>query len=149
MEWTQILTIPAILAVGVVYGTDTFFAVVARPALGHVSGASLTEVMGRLHEYADRRMPVFGVLGMACTLGLLAVSPSLYTVVAFGALLSHLGLYFRVSKPVNATLTAAAVRGESRADARQLQRRWDSVIVPRALLLGLALLCLALIGVRA
>ena len=73
MEWTQVLTIPAILAVGVVYGTDMFFAVVARPALGHVSEASLTEVMGRLHEYADRRMPVFGVLGMVCTLGLIAV----------------------------------------------------------------------------
>ena len=149
MEWTQVLTIPAILAVGVVYGTDIFFAVVARPALGHVSEASLTEVVGRLHEYADRRMPVFGVLGMACTLGLIAAAPSFYATVALGALLVHLGLYFRVSKPVNATLTAAAVRGESRTDARQLQRRWDSVIVPRALLLGLALLCLALIGVRA
>lgn len=149
MEWTQALTIPAILAVGVVYGTDVFFAVVARPALGHVSEASLTEVMGRLHEYADRRMPVFGVLGMACTLGLIAARPGLYAAVALGALFVHLGLYFRVSKPVNAALTAAAVRGESRTDARHLQRRWDSVIVPRALLLGLALLCLALAGIRA
>lgn len=149
MEWTKVLTIPAILAVGVVYGTDVFFAVAARPALGPVSEASLTEVMGRLHEYADRRMPVFGALGMACTLGLAAVAPSLYAGVAFGALLIHLALYVRVSKPVNAALTAAADRGVSLTDARQLQRRWDSVIVPRALLLSLALLCLALIGIHA
>lgn len=149
MGWTQVLTIPATLAVGVVYGTDVFFAVVGRPALGHVSEASLTEAIGRLHEYADRRMPVFGVLGVVCTLGLIAVAPSLYALVALGALLTHLGLYFRVSKPVNAVLTAAADRGESLTDARQLQRRWDSVIVPRALLLGLALLCLALIGIHA
>ena len=149
MGWTQVLTTPAILALGVVYGTDMFFAVVARPALAHVSEASLTEVMGRLHEYADRRMPIFGVLGMLCTLGLIAVAPSLYAIMAFGALLIHLGLYFRVSKPVNAALTAAANRAESLTDARQLQRRWDSVIVPRALVLGFALLCMALITIHA
>ena len=67
---------------------------------------------------------------------------------AFGAQLIHLGLYFRVSKPVNAALTAAANRGESLSDARQLQRRWDSVIFPRALVLGIALLCVALIGMH-
>ena len=126
-----------------------FFAVIARPALANVSEASLTEVMGRLHEVADRRMPVFGVLGMVCTLVLIAVVPSLYAIMAFGAQLIHLGLYFRVSKPVNAALTAAANRGESLSDARQLQRRWDSVIFPRALVLGIALLCVALIGMHA
>jgi hypothetical protein len=149
MGWTQVLTLPAILAVGVVYGTDMFFAVVARPALANVSEASLTEVMGRLHEVADRRMPFFGILGMLCTLGLIAVAPSLYAIMAFGAQLIYLGLYFWVSKPVNAALTAAATRGESLTDARQLQRRWDSVIIPRALVLGIALLCVALIGIHA
>jgi hypothetical protein len=149
MGGTQVLTILAILALGVVYGTDMFFAVVARPALAYVSEASLTEVMGRLHEYADRRMPFFGVLGMVCTLGLIAIAPSLYAIIAFGAELIHPGLYFRVSKPVNAALTAAAIRGESLTDARPLQRRWNSVIFPRALLLGVALLCLALIGIHA
>ena len=111
MGWTHVLTIPALLALGVVYGTDMFFAVIARPALSHVSEASLTEVMGRLHEVADRRMPVFGVLGMVCTLVLIAVAPSLYAIMAFGAQLIHLGLYFRVSKPVNAALTATAKSG--------------------------------------
>ena len=149
MAWTQVLTIPAILALGVVYGTDMFFAVVARPALAHVSEASLTEVMGRLHEVADRRMPLFGVLGIVCTLGLLAVAPSFYVIVAFGAQVIHLGLYFGVAKPVNAALTAAVNRGESLTDAPQLQRRWDSVIVPRALVLGVAMVYLALIAIQA
>lgn len=149
MGWTQVLTLPTILALGVVYGTDMFFAVVGRSALAHVSEASLTEVMGRLHEYADRRMPVFGVLGMVGTLGLIAVAPSLYTVLAFGAQLAHLGLYFRVAKPINTVLTAATTQGEALSDAGQLQRRWDSVIVPRALLLGVALLCVALTGMHA
>ena len=144
MAPTQVLTILAILAVGVVYGTDMFFAVVGRRALANVSDASLTEVMGRLHEVADRRMPIFGILGMVCTLSLIAVAPSLNTILALVAQLIHLGLYFRVAKPVNAVLTAAANRGESLPDARQLQRRWDSVIIPRALMLGIALLCLAL-----
>jgi hypothetical protein len=154
MGWTRALTVLAILALGVVYGTDMFFAVIARPALAHVSEAGLTEVMGRLHEYGDQRMPFFGVLGMVCSLGLIVLAPrgshpNLYAIMAFGAQLIHLGLYFQVSKPVNAALTAAAKRGESLADAQQLQRHWDSVIFPRALVLGFALLCLALIGIHA
>lgn len=149
MEWTHVLTILAILALGVVYGTDVFFAVVARPALAHVSEASLTEVMGRLHDYADRRMPFFGVLGIVCTLGLLAVAPSFYAIVAFGAQVIHLCLYFGVSKPVNVALTAAAQQGASLPDAHQLQRRWDGVILPRALLLCVALFRLALIAIQA
>jgi hypothetical protein len=116
--------------------------------------AGLTEVMGRLHEYGDQRMPFFGVLGMVCSLGLIVLAPrgshpNLYAIMAFGAQLIHLDLYFQVSKPVNAALTAAAKRGESLADAQQLQRRWDSVIFPRALVLGFALLCLGLIGIHA
>jgi len=144
----HVLTIPAILALGVVYGTDVFFAVVARSALAHVSEASLTEVMGRLHEYADRRMPFFGVLGIVCTLALLVMAPSFYAILAFGAQVIHLCLYFGVSKPVNVALTAAATRGESLPDARQLQHRWDSVIVPRALVLGVAMICIALIAIH-
>lgn len=41
MGWTQVLTIPAILAVGVVYGTDMFSrSLDARPWGRHVSGYS-------------------------------------------------------------------------------------------------------------
>ena len=145
----HIITILTMLMLGVVYGTDVFFAVVGRSALPRVSDASLTEVMGRLHEVADRRMPFFGVLGIIGTLSLVAIAPSPTSIVALGAQLIHLGIYFRVSIPVNVVLTAAATRGEPLTDAPQLQRRWDSVIVPRALILGLALLCVALTGIHA
>lgn len=149
MEWAQIFALLTILTLGVVYGTDMFFAVVGRSALAQVSEAGITEVMGRLHEYADRRMPFFGVLGIISTLCLAVAAPSLYSIVAFGAQLIHLGIYFRVSKPINESLTAAAIRGESLSNAQHLQRRWDSVIVPRALMLGIAMLCVALSLVHA
>jgi hypothetical protein len=49
----------ALLGAAAVYGTDVFFCVVGRTALAQVSDAALVETMGRLHEVADRRMPLF------------------------------------------------------------------------------------------
>jgi len=51
-------------------------------------------------------------------------------------------LYVRISAPINGTLTAAADAHETPADARTLQRNWDRIIVPRAVLQGLAVLAL-------
>ena len=50
---------------------------------------------------------------------------------------------------MNTALTAAALPGRVRDDARQLQARWDSVINARVALqtLALAALCVALAGV--
>ncbi|RZK53077.1 MAG: hypothetical protein EOO59_12880, partial [Hymenobacter sp.] len=50
----------ALLSTGVVYGTDVFFALVARPALRRADEASLTRVLGHLHAVADVRMPWVG-----------------------------------------------------------------------------------------
>jgi hypothetical protein len=61
----NVLLVFAIAAVGVVYGVDVFFAVVGRRALAHSSNAAIAEVMGRFHEVADARMPVFGVSGVS------------------------------------------------------------------------------------
>jgi hypothetical protein len=44
------------------------------------------------------------------------------------ALIIFIGVYNRVSKPVNTALTAAALPDRVPGDARQLQARWDSVI---------------------
>ena len=62
------------------------------------------------------------------------------------ALIIFLGVYTRVSKPVNTALTAAAVADRVPGDARQLQARWDSVIDLRVALqtLALAALCIGL-----
>ena len=64
----------ALLGAAAVYGTDVFFCVVGRTALAHVSDATLVETMGRLHEVADRRMPIFGVIGIVGALASIAFS---------------------------------------------------------------------------
>jgi hypothetical protein len=62
------------------------------------------------------------------------------------ALITFVAIYTRISKPVNAALTAAAVADRVPANARELQARWDSVIDGRVALqtLALAALCVAL-----
>ena len=50
----------AVLAAAVVYGTDMFAAVVLRPALAMLDDSALTQATGRIHQYADRRMPLPG-----------------------------------------------------------------------------------------
>ena len=60
----QLFALIAVLGTAVVYGTDVFCAMVQRPALARVDDRALLAVMGNIHRYGDRRMPVPGVLGM-------------------------------------------------------------------------------------
>lgn len=135
----------AVLAAGVVYGTDAFFALVGRAALARSGDAALVEVVGSLHAVADRRMPVVGATALGSTLAyaLAAGSGSASGRLALVALAAHLALYLAVAKPINARLTAAAAAlaahgGEVPAEARAWQRQWDRVIAPRAALLAVA-----------
>jgi hypothetical protein len=150
----QVLIVLLVLAVGVVYGTDVFSAIALRPALALVDDRTLVSTMGRVHELADRRMRVPGVAGLLTAIagtvivGLAgharATVPGAVAVIALAA---WLVIYARTSAPINARLTAAAQRGETPIDARQLQQRWDSVITARSGLQMLAILalCTALI----
>src|SRR3954451_19909432 len=54
----------AVVSTAVIYGTDVFCAVVQRPALARVDDSTLTSVMGNVHRFGDRRLPVPGMLGM-------------------------------------------------------------------------------------
>jgi hypothetical protein len=144
----------AVLGTAVVYGTDVFCAMVQRPALAQVDDRALLAVMGNIHRYGDRRMPVPGVLGMvaaAISVAFAAASGRWLQAgaagVALGLLLIWLVLYLRVSKPINQQLTAGADHPDSPTDARALQRNWDKVITTRATLQGLAVaaLCLTLL----
>jgi hypothetical protein len=144
----------AVMSTGVVYGTDVFCALVQRPALARVDDAALTAVMGNVHRFGDRRMPVPGALGIigsatACVLAALARRPAASSAagVALAVLVAWLVIYLRISAPINRTLTAAADRHDTPPDARSLQRRWDSVIVLRATLQGIAIagLCVSLL----
>lgn len=144
----------AVLATGVVYGTDVFCAMVLRPALAAVDDGALLAVTGSVHRYGDRRMPVPGVLGVlataACAVSA-AIAGHAAQAIAAGlalvVLLVWLAIYLGVSAPINRQLTAAALAGRPLPDARALQEKWDRVINVRALLQGLAVaaLCVSLV----
>jgi hypothetical protein len=145
----------AVVSTGVVYGTDAFCALVQRPALARVDDATLTAVMGNVHRFGDRRMPVPGILGIvasaaACVLAAMAGRPvaSATAGAALTMLVGWVLLYLRISAPINRALTAAADNHETPANARALQHDWDRIIVPRAVLQGLAVaaLCVNLIS---
>jgi hypothetical protein len=146
---SQLAALLAVLSTGIVYGTDAFCALVQRSALARVDDATLTTVMGNLHGVADRRMPVPGILGvlaagLASVLAAVAGRPAAAATAgaAFLLLVVWVLLYLRISAPINRRLTAAAEAHETPADARAWQRDWDRVIVPRAVLQGLAVLAL-------
>jgi hypothetical protein len=149
--WSLWLVALALLSSGVVYGTDIFFALVARPALRRVDDVSLTQVMGHLHAVADARMPLFGATALLSTGALFfatggwAKLPGRLALLALAGLLTQLAAYLLIAQPVNKRQTAAARQQQTPADARALQARWDSVIGLRAAALTLA--TAALIGV--
>jgi hypothetical protein len=140
----------AALACAVVYGTDVFAALVLRPALRTLDDGALVQAAGRIHQYADQRMPIPGAASMlaaaAGTLTAILAGDTLQAVLSGGALVAltaWLGLYLRVAAPINRTLSHSAAAHEIPADARTLQARWDSIIGPRVALQTTAL---ALLG---
>jgi hypothetical protein len=70
----QLLIAAALVATAVIYGTDVFAAIVLRPALAHVDDRTLTGATGYMHDYADRRLPVPGAIGLAATVSGTAVA---------------------------------------------------------------------------
>lgn len=150
----DVAAVIAILGTAVVFGTDTFCAVVMRPALAIVDDDSLVAVMGRVHKFGDQRMPVPGAIGLLATVlsaAAAALAGAWASTIAAGAavtlLASWLVLYLRLSAPINRQLTAAAEAHRVLPEGRALQTRWDSVITTRAAMQGFALvaLCVALL----
>src|ERR1700754_2262670 len=140
---TRAAALIAVLGTAVVYGTDVFCAIVLQPALALVDDRALVAVMGSVHRYGDRRMPVPGVLGILAT----ATSAVLATVAAHWAqaiaggaglalLLVWIVLYTHVSAQINRQLTAAADASRPLPNGRVLQAKWDRIIGPRAMLQG-------------
>jgi uncharacterized membrane protein len=150
----KLFALVAVLGTGVVYGTDVFCAMVQRPALARIDDRALLAVMGNIHHYGDRRMPVPGVLGLvaAAISAVFAATAGHWTQaiaagVAVGLLVVWLLIYLRVSAPINHQLTAAIGQSDPAINARELQHNWDRVITLRAVLQGLAVtaLCTALL----
>ncbi len=153
IEFAKLAALVSVSGTAVVYGTDVFCALVQRPALARVDERALVSVMGNVHRYGDRRMPLPGVVGVAAAVAsaaLAALAGQWFAAIAAGAavalLLGWIVLYLRVSAPINRQLTAAAAADEIPPNARVLQRNWDRVITARAVLQGLATaaLCLTL-----
>src|ERR1700733_12013178 len=145
----------AVLGTAVVYGTDVFCAMVQRPALARVDDRALVAVMGYVHRYGDRRMPIPGVIGLVAAATSAAVAAAagswaaaIMATVALALLLVWLALYIKVSAPINRQLTAAAQAGQIPTNARALQANWDRIINARAALQGVAVcaLCVALMA---
>ncbi|OBH01162.1 DUF1772 domain-containing protein [Mycobacterium sp. E2699] len=149
---TRAAALIAVLGSAVVYGTDVFCAIALRPALASVDNDALVAVMGRVHRYADRRMPVPGVLGVMATAAsavLAAVTSHWAQTIAAGValapLLAWLVLYTRVSAPINRQMTAATDAGHTLPNGLALQAKWDSIIGARALLQGVAVVALCVV----
>jgi Domain of unknown function (DUF1772) len=147
MQLVNALSVLAVLCTGVVYGVDVYFAAIGQRALAQSDDAAIANVMGRLHQVSDARMPIFGVTGLLATIALAAISPlgtpvSWLTLIAIAGLLVQLTLYLTVAKPINTKMTKAVQRKEVLTDIRELQHRWDSVIVARAIAMTLAMGCL-------
>ena len=143
---SQALAFLAILAVGVIYGTDVFSALVLRPAMAALTDPELTQAAGRIHEYGDQRLPLPGAAGTVAA-GAAAISAGFaghpvaaaLAGAAFVALLGWLGLYLRIAAPINHRMTTAARDHQTPTDIRAIQKRWDSIITTRAALQGTAM----------
>lgn len=154
-EFARLAALIGVLGTAVVFGTDAFCAMVQRPALARVDDRALVAVMGSVHRYGDRRMPLPGVVGgVAAAASAVAAavagrwSAAALAATAVALLLIWIVLYLRVSTPINRQLTAAAEAHDVPANARALQAGWDRIITLRATLQGLAVcaLCGALMA---
>jgi Domain of unknown function (DUF1772) len=154
-QMSPIATAAALVGIGgtgVIYGTDVFSALVLCPAASQAKDSSVADLMGRIHEYGDKRLPVPGVvamMGAAVTVGFARSAATRGAAgVALLALAAWLAIYLSVSAPVNRRLRAAASSNTVPSDIRSLEHRWDSVIWFRAGLQAIALagLLIALIS---
>jgi hypothetical protein len=142
----QLLIAAPLVATAVIYGTDVFAAIVLRPALAHVDDRTLTGATGYMHDYADRRLPVPGAIGLAATVlgtAVAALAGHPGAVVAGGAAVLAMAVWLLIYRSVSAPAHDGRIPG----DARALQRQWDRVINARAALqtAAVAALCAALI----
>jgi hypothetical protein len=97
-----------------------------------------------LHGEHRDSMPVFGIIALAgCVLAVVLVPTARVAVcTALAAQLLWLAIYAKVNKPVNAKMTEAARAGGFFPDARGWQKHWESALLPRSLLMGIALVAL-------
>jgi hypothetical protein len=150
---TVTLAIVAVLCTAVIFGTDVLATLVMRPAFAEIDDRSLVQIVGRTHRFGNQRLPVAGIGSVVTAAGTVVVAfiaghagAGIAAAAGLALLLVWLVLFSRISLPINKAFIAATEGGETPADARALQARWDSIITLRASLQGLALLgfCVAI-----
>ena len=133
-----------LIATAVIFGTDTYFLTVGRPALRLAGASAATEVMGSLHLFGDRRMPIWGVLAILSNILMSILGTSTrrpFYLVSSLMLILFVVAYGRFSKPINRLQTEVAKAGTPLPNARELQASWD-----RSLLIRVPLLTIAMLG---
>jgi len=145
--WPASLT--GLISTAVIFGTDVFFLTVGRPALRSVAESAATEVMGLIHLFGDRRMPVWGILAMLSNFLLVLFNGSGHRgfyLFSVAMLILLVVIYERFSKPINRIQTEAAKTGGRLDNARVLQASWDRSLMMRVPLLAVSMLaqCVAL-----
>ncbi|HEY5854855.1 MAG TPA: hypothetical protein VIW24_12580 [Aldersonia sp.] len=58
---SHLLAVLAVLATGIIYGTDALGVLVMRPTWDKVDDRTLVMVNGYMHFYGDRRFPIPGI----------------------------------------------------------------------------------------
>ena len=147
-HWMWPISLIGILSTAVVFGTDVFFLMIGKAALKQASVEAGTEVMGFFHLIADARMPVWGVLAIVSNL-LLAIATGgvhrWFYLTSVLLLILFVLLYTRFSKRINRIQIDAAQSGKRLSDGRELQTKWDRLLLIRVPLLAVSLLAQSLV----
>ena len=136
-------SLAGLISTAVIFGTDVFFLTVGRPALRLASQSTTTEVMGFMHLFGDRRMPIWGISAMLSNALLTLFSGSRYRalyLLSLTVLILFVVMYDRFSKSINRLQTQAAKTGRSLDNARMLQASWDRSLLMRVPLLAVSML---------
>jgi hypothetical protein len=140
-----------IICTAIVFGTDTFFAIIGKDAAAKSKESSIADVFGHFHELADRRMPLFGVTAILTTIAQIILygihsTAGILAMIALLGMLSQLFIYIMIAKPINTIMVDSVKYGRVLNNVRALQERWDKVILWRAVSLLTAMICLIMIN---
>jgi hypothetical protein len=136
-------SLAGLVSTAVIFGTDMFFLTVGRPALRLASQSAATEVMGFVHLFGDRRMPIWGILAILSNLLLVLFSTSghrTFYLLSLSMLIFFAVICNRFSKPINQLQAEAAKNGGRLDNARVLQASWDRSLMIRVPLLSVSML---------
>jgi Domain of unknown function (DUF1772) len=136
-------SLAGLASTAVIFGTDMFFLTVGRPALRLASPSAATEVMGFVHLFGDKRMPIWGILAILSNLLLVLFGRSghrPFYLLSLSMLILFVVVYNRFSKPINQLQAEAAKNGGRLDNARGLQASWDRSLMMRVPLLSVSML---------